>query len=190
MKKIFFILLIVTVIISIFSFFILPSKLENQRREKYVSYIDSIIPDINSNNVKLVTNREDVSRISQAINTYYKACETKNIEQVKDLLNSEYVKCMNINFYDLVNSTESNVNLMLENYHIYDVGHDIYFVLIDQGTNNNVFTFSAVMLNKEQSKFSVILDGYYHNNEVKKVEKEYQDGSTELQSNHEGEVNE
>lgn len=164
---------LVTIALILLAFFFLPSKLEEKKMNLYVEYINSIVPNPNSENLNIVTGRKNFDRINNAIVTYYKACNDGDYNFVKDIINKEYVNYMNINLNELVrtNSKENIEASKIELNSIYDVGNNIYFATFTQ--NDNIY-FVGMLLSEDSTKYSIIFDGYYNSDKLKEFERDFQ----------------
>lgn len=182
MKRKLIILSILLVIVIVFLLYSL-SGLKTKKRETYINFLNNTIPDLTSGNVKVLNGRENIAKISQAVKNYYNACYNNNKEMVKDIINKDYVKYMNINIEDLMKSNTVTKNLYdLDINTIYVVNENMYFANV-KDVSDNVY-FIGVILNDEKNKYSIFLDGIYNYNDVKKYDKEKEYEMHDREKNH------
>ncbi len=172
MKKKIIILLIILIVVIIFLLYSLTG-LKNKKRDVYINFLNNTIPDLNTGNVKILSGRENIAKISQAVKNYYNACYNTNKEMVKEILNKDYVEYMNIDIEDLMKTNSATKNLYdLEINTIYEINDKMYFANV-KDVYNNVY-FIGVILNDEKNKYSIFLDGIYNYSDIKKYEKNEQ----------------
>lgn len=161
------VILIAIFIAVIFGISYFTSKIKIERKEAYVNFVNSVIPDLEKENFKLVNGRENIAKIIQAVQTYYNACYNNNIEMVKNMLNDEYVKNMNINIEDVIlyNNKQRSNSFTVGNDIVYDVGENIYFVVVKDSKEYGYYV--GVILNEAKAKYSIFIDGIYNHDDIK-----------------------
>lgn len=176
MKKRLIIFLSFLLLMIIILFLYMNSQLKLKQKQKYVNYINNILPNISEGNMTIITERENIARISQCVITYYKACANKNIDLLKSILNKEYINNMNIDTNDVIITNINKIKVSDMNIDtVYKIDENIYFITVKDLSNN--ICFVGIVLNEDKTKYSIFLDGVYNYNDIKRYEfeKEYED---------------
>lgn len=166
-KTVKLIILISIFIAIIFGILHITSRIKNKKKETYVNFVNSIIPDLTKENFKLVNGRENIAKIIQAVQTYYNACYNNDEKVVKNILNSEYVKYMNIDVKDIIlyNNKEKSNYFNVGNDTVYEVGENMYFVIVKDSQDYGYYI--GITLNEDKTKYSIFMDGIYNQDDIK-----------------------
>lgn len=166
-KKIVKLVILIVIFVSIiFGISYFTSKSKNEKKETYINFVNSIIPDLKTENFKLINGRENIAKIIQAVQAYYNACYNGNVKLVKNILNDKYVDYMNIDIEDIIRyNNEKKDYFNIGNDMVYEVGENIYFV-VAKDTQQYCY-YVGIILNEDKTKYSIFMDGIYNHDDIK-----------------------